>query len=291
MAKWFTKFALVLLAGLLVSVLTTSNLQAAGENSTTFRLINAAFDEGSTVDLYVDGNKVFENVAFTSVTGIRELAPGNHVLRIVSTGQPFEANPIIPELTLTFDATRDYTLVLMGRSNVANQPLQLLRFEDNLTPTPAGMARVYIVHASPGAPNVDVCIVAQAQCFTNNLGYTSRSETLLPAGSYSVEVRQAGSPDAIFAVPASNFVDGEVYYAVAMGLLAGGNPPLRIQYAPPIQSREPVIAPPIIPNPPVYPPATGAILSPTAAGILGGIILLLCTTLGLGVWAIRRQRV
>jgi len=61
----------------------------------------------------------------------------------------------------------------------------------------ADTASIRVVHASAGAPNVDVYVAGSAEPVITDLAYGEASEYLqVPAGTYDFEVRAAGSPAA-----------------------------------------------------------------------------------------------
>src|SRR5262245_26542737 len=64
-------------------------------------------------------------------------------------------------------------------------------------PTPAGKARLRVVHASPDAPAVDIYARGVATPLIDDLAYGSVSDYVeVDAGTYTLQVRPAGQPSA-----------------------------------------------------------------------------------------------
>lgn len=85
-------------------------------------------------------------------------------------------------------------------------------------------AALRVVHAAPGAPDVDLYAKGSATAFAKGLAYGEATEFLeLPPGSYQVEVRAAGSAATtapVFTTPAVALSGGGRYTAVAAGDIA-----------------------------------------------------------------------
>jgi hypothetical protein len=68
---------------------------------------------------------------------------------------------------------------------------------DTTTTAAEEMASIRVVHASPGAPNVDIYVEGSDTPVITDLPYGEASEYLeVPAGSYNFQVRAAGAPAA-----------------------------------------------------------------------------------------------
>jgi hypothetical protein len=131
---------------------------------------------------------------------------------------------VIDVPSLTLDAGKDYTVAAVGQL-AAIEPLVLV---DNNAAPAAGNAHIRVVHASPDAPNVDI-FAAGAGVVVPDLAFKEASAYLpLPAGSYDLEVRGAGSQTAVLSLPDTQLDAGRVYTAFAIGL-ASGDPALSVK--------------------------------------------------------------
>ncbi len=116
-----------------------------------------------------------------------------------------------------------YSLVAIGRpDNVETLPLT-----DDLTPPPAGQAKVRFVHASPDAPAVDVAVTGAATPIFANVAFRSATNyETVSAGTVDLQVRPAGSNDVVLTVPGVTLTGGATYTIYAVGL-AEGDPALQ----------------------------------------------------------------
>jgi hypothetical protein len=91
---------------------------------------------------------------------------------------------------------------------------------DGSTPS-AGQAWVRFLHASPDAPAVDIAVADGGPILIPNASFQDFSEYLqVPAGTYDLEARIAGTMDVALSLPGVMVADGGVYTAVATGLVA-----------------------------------------------------------------------
>lgn len=116
-----------------------------------------------------------------------------------------------------------YSLVAIGRpDNVETLPLT-----DDLTPPPAGQAKVRFVHASPDAPAVDVAVTGAATPIFANVAFRSATNyETVAAGTVDLQVRAAGSNNVVLTVPGVTLTGGATYTIYAVGL-AEGEPALQ----------------------------------------------------------------
>ena len=85
-----------------------------------------------------------------------------------------------------------------------------------------GYARAMFVHASPDAPAVDIGVTGvAAPVFPNKSFKDFTPFTPLPAGTYNLEVRPAGSRDVVLPLPGIKLEAGKIYTVFAKGLLGG----------------------------------------------------------------------
>jgi hypothetical protein len=241
----------VLVLGLILTVGVAVVAQAGG--SPRLRLAYTS-PGGPPADFYVDGNLVFPNVPYRGITDYITLSPGNHTIRGVPAGT---SGPVALEPTLPLADGRDYTLLVVGKPD----NIQAQQLEDDNNPPPAGKTRVRLIHASPDAPAIDVCLTGQQNCPVTNLTFKGASGYInLNGGTYNLDIRRAGTNEVILNQQDLRLVEGTVYSLLLVGLLQG-EPGLQL------------IIRADAGRPPITPPVTGAFLSPTALMVLTWVMV------------------
>jgi subtilisin family serine protease len=178
------------------------------------RAVHASPD-APAVDILVDGVPAFANVPFQAISDYATLPPGTYNIQVVPTGS---LAPVVIDADVTIEAGQDYTVAATGLlANIA--PLVLV--DDNSAPA-AGNAHVRFVHASPDAPAVDVALAGGAVLFGDYAFTEASPYTPVPAGTYDLEVRLAGTNTVVLPLPGITLEAGRVYSAFALGLAGNG---------------------------------------------------------------------
>lgn len=188
-----------------------------GEDGNSCVNIIHASPDAPAVDIYVDGALAIENLAFGAATGWVALPSGEHQVQVSATGTP--ADQAVIDATLTLEEGAAYEVAAVGLvaeiSAIVNQV--------NLSELGEDEARVRVVHASPDAPAVDIA-VAGGDVLLGNLEFPDASGTVtVPAGSYDLEVRVAGTTDVALPLEGVEFEAGMVYSVYAIGLAGDGS--------------------------------------------------------------------
>ncbi|GAB3541043.1 hypothetical protein GCM10027443_39810 [Pontibacter brevis] len=92
--------------------------------------------------------------------------------------------------------------------------------EDDLTEPAANNAHVRFVHLSPDAPAVDVAVQGGDVLFSNRSLRSVTDFAPVPAGTYTLEVRPAGSTTAVLTIPDVTLSDNDIYTIFARGFLS-----------------------------------------------------------------------
>jgi hypothetical protein len=177
------------------------------------RVIHASPD-APAVDVWVEGSIVFENVAFEEITDFAEVPAGTYNVQVVPTGA---TEPVVIEADLDLAADTDYTVV--ATDFLANITPIILTADGS---TPAeGNAWVRFFHGSPDAPAVDIAVANGGPVLISNVSFQEFSTYQeVPADTYDLEARLAGSMDVALSLPGVTVEDGGVYTAYATGLVA-----------------------------------------------------------------------
>lgn len=171
------------------------------------------------VDLLINDVKVnTAPLTFPNNTGYLELPAGRQNVKVNAAG----TSTTVINANLDLQRDKDYTVFAIN--TLANiEPLVL---EDDLTDPAAGMAHVRFVHLSPDAPAVDIAVQGGPVLFSNRAFKSATDFTPVAAGTYTLEVRPAGSTTAVLTIPNVALRDDTIYTAFARGFLQApeGNP-------------------------------------------------------------------
>lgn len=177
--------------------------------------------DAPNVDIYVDGEAVLEDVAFSDVSDYLQLEAGTHDVRITEAGNEQE---VLYEEPLEVEATA-YTVAAVGEVADENQPFAVEVFEDDLS-DPGENARVSVIHAVPDKSAVDIVGEESGDALVEDLAFGESQTAEAPPGTYTFEVLPAGEDDAD---PVSTFdatvEAGTVYSAFAVGYLEPDDAP------------------------------------------------------------------
>ncbi len=200
---------IALLGGVTSAQQTTTN--GGGQQQVARARIVHAIPGGPNVDVFVDGNRVLQDVAFKDVSDYLELEPGQHTLQVSPTGQG-QGNALIEEQTM-LEPNTDYTVAAGGTTDSP----QAFLFMDETEPPSGNRASIRAVHLSPDAPAVD--IAADGDVLVDGLEFGNASEYVaVPAGSYTLEVRPAGQEQTVTTADVT-LEGGTVVSAFALGLV------------------------------------------------------------------------
>ncbi|HRW48082.1 MAG TPA: DUF4397 domain-containing protein [Caldilinea sp.] len=179
------------------------------------RVVHASPD-APAVDVWVNDALTLENVPFKAVSDYLTVPGGTYNVKVVPTGA---TEPVVIDADLTVEAGTDYTVIARGLLAEIS-PLVLV---DNNSAPAAGDAHVRFVHLSPDAPAVDIA-VAGGPVVIGNIAFGEASAyTPVPAGTYDLEVRLAGTNTVVLPLPGIALADGDVYTAYAFGLAGDGS--------------------------------------------------------------------
>ena len=165
------------------------------------------------VDILVDNNKAVTNLEFPVSTGYVPLNSGDYNIKVNVTN----TSTTVIEADLTLDPNKNYSVFAIN-SVASIGPLVL---EDNLAAPAAGNAHVRFLHLSPDAPAVDIALAGGDVLF-GNVAFTEYVDfTPLPAGTYDLEVRLAGTSTVVLPLPGITLMDGTIYTVFAKGFVSG----------------------------------------------------------------------
>ena len=220
--KSFAKYvAVVSLAALLAATgqaatplqaIFSADNPAGNLGSARVRVVHGSPD-APAVDVLVQNAPAFTNVGFADITGFASVPTGTYNVKVVPAGA---TSPVVIEANLTLAAGTDYTVIATGLlANIA--PVILTAAGGGPA---AGNAWVRFFHGSPDAPAVDIAVKGGPVLFPNVAFRQSAAYLEVPAGTYDLEVRVAGTSTVALTLPGVALAAGGVYTAYAVGLLA-----------------------------------------------------------------------
>lgn len=210
------------------------------------RAVHASPD-APNVDIIVNNNfaqPAFTNVPFTAVSDYAQLPTGTYNLKVVPTGQQA---PVVIDANIDVDGTMDYTVIA---SDVLSNITPLVFVDQNTAKV--GEASIRFIHLSPNAPAVDIALTNSGPVLFGNVSFQESGGYIsVPAGTYDLEARLAGTNNVVLSIPGVMVEGGTVYTAYAMGLVGNAQTPLQavlsVDYVAPAEVRV-VHASPDAPN-------------------------------------------
>jgi hypothetical protein len=213
----------VVVIGLVVAVMAMMVAPAFAAGEAMVRVTHASPD-APAVDVCVNGSVAFANLAFGKTTDYAKLPSGSYDVQVYPAGSNCQGTAVIDAKGLKLDA-KAYTV--MAIDTLANiKPLILV---DNLAAPAAGKVHVRFVHASPDAPAVDITTADGTKVFSNVAFGKSVDFTPLPAGTYDLQARVAGTDTVALNLPGVNLPEGAILTVVAEGFASGAEPKLGVQ--------------------------------------------------------------
>jgi len=192
---------------------------ADGHEGAKVRVLHGVGD-APAVDVYADGAELIDALAFGSITDYAEVPAGTYLIQVVPDGATIEEGPVVIEAELEFGEGTKTTVAatgtLAGEAGIIPQVVK-----DEPMPNAEGV-QLRASHFSFDAPNVDIAPVGGDPVLTD-VPFGATSPYLdLPAGELSLEIRGAGSPDAVFTIPTLDLMAGNAYSAYAVGSFEEG---------------------------------------------------------------------
>ena len=213
----FAMTAIIGAAGLVhaatpLNAILSTDAPSANAGNARVRVVHASPD-APPVDVWVNGAPAFTNVPFEAITTFAAVPAGTYNVKVVPAGA---TTPVVIEADLTLAASTDYTVVATDRL-ASIEPVILVA-----TPgaPQAGQAWVRFFHASPDAPAVDIAVTGGSVLFPNVAFQNGTDYLPVPAGTYDLEARVAGTANVALEIPGVTLADGGVYTAYATGLLS-----------------------------------------------------------------------
>lgn len=242
---------------------------AGASDHARVRVIHASPD-APNVDVYANDARVLADVPFKTASDYLEVPGGDYNFKVYAAGADPASDTAVIDADATLETGKDYTVVALGLLAEIKPGV----FVDNNAAPAAGKAHVRVLHASPGAPNVDIAVKDGPVLFPDLAFEEQAGPSPVDAGTYDLEVRAAGTMTVALAIDGVTLEAGKIYDVLAVGLL-NGEPALS---ALPIVTTPAAATAPAAPSsgvPPVTSPSTGtgdALAGTTTPWILIGAL-------------------
>jgi hypothetical protein len=171
--------------------------------------------DAPNVDIHVDGDPAFEDVAFKDISEYTSLPSGSHKIRITPAG----ADDTVIETTLRLSDDTMYTALATGTLD----DIDVTVFEDDPGEVPSGKAHVRFIHASPDAPRVTVQVRDGPKLFRRMKFRNASNYEQVDAGTYDIEAVSPRSKDPAVTLSGLTFEGGAAYSAIAIGQVEDGS--------------------------------------------------------------------
>jgi Domain of unknown function (DUF4397) len=191
-------------------------------------LVTHASPDAPGVDLLVDNVKVNSAaLTFPNNTGYLSVNVGTRNVKVNVAGT--STTVINADLPIA----KDKSYSVFATNNVAS--LGAIAVEDNLATPASGKAHIRFFHLSPGAPAVTVGVLNGATftpVFSNRSFETQTTATAnagftpVDAGTYTFDVRVAGTTTSVLNLPGIVLQAGKIYTVFARGIVGNATTPL-----------------------------------------------------------------
>ncbi len=187
------KRAVIFLAVVVLTVLSSSSVLAYGGSFARIRVVNASPDSPQ-VYVTIDTKIALGHVYYGKITPYVPVNSGTNNIKVITANQ---AQTVLLDTSFIMEQDASYTVVVSGEQN----GITWLKLDDNSEAPAYGMANLKFVNTSPNTPAVDVAIVGGDVLFSNVLFNQPTDYKAVEAGTYDLEVRKAGTMDVLLEIP------------------------------------------------------------------------------------------
>ncbi len=186
---------------------------AEERNLAMVRVVNAM--PGRAVDIYANDSSAFSNVGFRTVTDWKQMPDNTFDFKVAMPGGSPEA--AMGDNHEKLGQGEHYTIIAMADEGGPDRA-NLRVLQDDLHPVAADKARIRVIHAVAGAPEVDVFIKGQKDAIFSGINFRNEAgwKDVDPAGG-TLEIRPEGKATVLASIPGVNLQAGRSYTYVVTG--------------------------------------------------------------------------
>lgn len=193
----------------------TAPSAAAAENrdAALVRVVHA-IPAGSTIDVFADDHRVFDSLAFKTVTPYREIDGQRYTFRLRPAGMD-KAEPLASNTEGITDG-KHYTVFAVPGADDEAASLRVVA-DNHAMPAP-GKARVRVVHASGDAGEFDVYAAGRNDVLFDGVDFQAVTDyDEIDPLTGSLELRPEGDSNVMLSVPNVRLDAGKTYTIVVVG--------------------------------------------------------------------------
>ena len=163
------------------------------------------------VDVYVNGHKTLSGVSYKTVSKYLKVPAGQYRFEVRPAGASASSKAVI-DATSRLSSGNAVTVAAVGAlANISGKI-----YTDNLSAPASGQAKVRVIHAAASVPAVDVGVAGGPTLFRGATFPNATDYASVKAGSYPLQVRGAGSSQALLSATQSVRA-GSIYTIAAIG--------------------------------------------------------------------------
>ena len=182
-----------LVVAVVLSALLLVPAMAVAQDAAKVRVLHGVGD-APAVDVYAGRDKIVSDLEFGQITDYLTVPAGTYRIRVLPAGTPLKGSTAVVDAKLTFEAGTMTTVAATG--SLAELVPQVVA--DDPAPSLEN-AQIRVAHLAL-APAVDIA-VKDGDVVIADLAYPDNSGYLdVPPGSYTFEIRAAGTEDVVMAV-------------------------------------------------------------------------------------------
>lgn len=193
---------------------TSANENNNSSGKATLRVLHMSYD-APAVDVYVDGTKVIDGLAYGMGSAYAEVEAGSRAIKVTETGK----TEALIESTQTLESSKSYTVVAYeAAASIKPIVLGYDRAEDSTK------AKIRVIHAAE-APAVDIKVGSgdSEPVFGNLAKGASTEYKSVDAGDYEFVITAAGDKAEVVKFETVKLEAGSIYTVVARGTLDGSD--------------------------------------------------------------------
>lgn len=170
--------------------------------------------DAPNVDVRVDGEIAFKDLAFEEVTEYAELPGGTHEVSVAPTG----TEETVLDIQLEIEEGTSYSAFATGL--VGEETLKCSVFVDEPGEIAGDQTHTRFIHVSPDAPAVNVRVTGGGPVLCEEIGFRETSGYVpVDSGEYDLEVVPTGGTEPALSLPGTVLEGGTAITAVGFGLL------------------------------------------------------------------------
>ena len=184
------------------------------EPGSQIRLVHAV-PGGPVVDVYIDGDRVLQEVDPGEVASYQEVEPGNHSIVMVAAEEP---GGVVLDTEIETEERGNYTVAAAGQIEDGEAQVDPVVFLDNATQPNAEFGSIRLGHLVPNASAVTVTLNETGGVVFEDVAFGESSPyKTIPQGDYTLDIRTGGPDGEVVQTVDADLAAGEAATMLAIG--------------------------------------------------------------------------